>query len=38
MHPLRINMHINKEPPPSSAFLAALEGSIDVIVPAVAMK
>jgi hypothetical protein len=38
VHPLRINMHINKEPLLGSAFLAALEGSIDVILSVVATK
>jgi hypothetical protein len=38
VHPLRINMYINREPPPGRAFPAALEGSFDVILLEVATK
>jgi hypothetical protein len=36
--PLRLNMHINQEPPLASTFPAALEGSRNVFISAVAMK
>jgi hypothetical protein len=35
VHPLRVNLHINKEPLSGGAFLAALESGIHVLFPAV---
>jgi hypothetical protein len=38
VHPLRLNVHIHKEPSMGSTFLASLEGGIIVLLPAVVMK
>jgi hypothetical protein len=38
VHPLRLDMHIDKEPPLASTFPTALEGGLDVFCSVVAMK
>jgi hypothetical protein len=38
VRPLRLNVHIDKEPPLGSTFLASFERSLDVVHPAVAIK
>jgi hypothetical protein len=38
VHPLRLDMHIDKEPPSASTFPIALEGGLDVFRSAVAKK
>jgi hypothetical protein len=38
VHPLRLDVHIDQGPPSASTFSAALKGSMDVFILAVAMK
>jgi hypothetical protein len=38
VRPLRLDVHIDKEPPSHSTFSTALEGNLDVFPPVVAMK
>jgi hypothetical protein len=38
VHPLRLNMHINQEPPLASTFPGVLEGSQNVFISTAAMK
>jgi hypothetical protein len=38
IRPLRLDVHIDKEPPSGSTFPTTLEGSLDVFHSAVAMK
>jgi hypothetical protein len=38
IHPLRLDVHIDKEPQSGSTFPTALEGSLDVFLPAMATK
>jgi hypothetical protein len=38
VRPLRLDVHIDKEPPSTSTFPIALEGSLDVFCSAVVMK
>jgi hypothetical protein len=38
VHPLRLDVHIDKEPPLAITFPAALEGSLDVFYSTVATK
>jgi hypothetical protein len=38
VRPLRWDVHIVKEPPSGSTFPTALEGSLDVFLPKLAMK
>jgi hypothetical protein len=37
-HPLRLDVHIDKEPQSASTFPTVLEGSLDVFLSAVVMK
>jgi hypothetical protein len=38
IHPLRLDVHIDKEPPLGSTFPTALEGSLDVFNSTMVMK
>jgi hypothetical protein len=38
VHPLRLDVHIDKEPPPASTFPTSLEGGLDVFHSVVATK
>jgi hypothetical protein len=38
VHPLRLDVHIDKEPPLGSTFPIALEGSLDVFLSVVVVK
>jgi hypothetical protein len=38
VHPLRLDMHIDKETPSASTFPTILEGSLDVFLSVVATK